>query len=119
VRTILAAAGGLCLLTACGHDARSPVAGGDAARGKTDITAMACGACHVIGGIPGADGQVGPPLNGLAQRVIIGGTLPNTPENMMLWIEDPPAIAPYTAMPNLGVTPQQARDITAYLYSVK
>lgn len=96
-----------------------PVPGGDAQRGKAAIAAMGCGACHVIGGISLAHGEVGPPLDGVARRAIIGGALPNTPENMMRWIEDPPAIAPNTAMPNLGVTPQSARDIVAYLYTLK
>jgi cytochrome c1 len=35
----------------------------------------------------------------------------------MQWIEHPRAINPQTAMPELGVTPAQARDIAAYLYS--
>lgn len=95
------------------------VPGGDPQRGKAAISAMGCGACHAIGGIPLAHGEVGPPLDGIARRAIIGGTLPNTPENMILWIEDPPAIAPNTAMPNLGVSPQAARDIVAYLYSLQ
>ncbi|MGH7618742.1 MAG: c-type cytochrome, partial [Gemmatimonadaceae bacterium] len=64
-------------------------------------------------------GEVGPPLDGVARRAIIGGVLPNTPDNMMRWIEDPPAVAPNTAMPNLGVAPQSARDIVAYLYTLK
>ena len=95
------------------------IPGGDPQRGKAAIAAMGCGACHVIGGMALAHGEVGPPLNGVARRAIIGGALPNTPENMMLWIQDPPAIAPNTAMPNLGVTPQSARDIVAYLYTLK
>jgi putative membrane protein len=103
----------------CQRAAATPVPGGDAQRGKTAIAAMGCGACHVIGGLSLAHGEVGPPLNGVARRAIIGGALPNTPDNMMLWIEDPPAISPTTAMPNLGVTPQAARDIVAYLYTLK
>lgn len=97
-------------------DART-VPGGDANRGKAVIAATGCGACHVIGGINDAHGEVGPPLSGIEKRSVIGGVLPNTPENIMRWIEDAPSISPHTAMPNLGITPEQARDITAYLYS--
>jgi cytochrome c2 len=106
-------------LSACGRAQASVVQGGDAERGRQTIEAMGCGACHVIAGVPGARGEVGPPLSGVAQRAIIGGVLPNTPENMMAWIEDPPSLAPRTAMPNLGVTPQAARDIVAYLYTLR
>ena len=104
---------------ACRGAQPSSIPGGDPRRGKATIDAMGCGACHVIGGVALAHGEVGPPLDGVARRVIVGGVLPNTPENMMRWIEDPPAFAPNTAMPNLGVTPQSARDIVAYLYTLK
>lgn len=111
-----AAVAGAIVTTDCSR-APAPVAGGDAKRGEQLITAMGCGACHDIAGIRGARGAVGPPLTNVRRRAIIGGALPNTPENMMLWIEDPPSISRNTAMPNLGVTPQQARDIVAYLYT--
>jgi cytochrome c2 len=105
--------------TACGRAQATPVAGGDVQRGKEAVVALGCGACHDIPGLRSAEGQVGPPLAGIRHRAIIGGALPNTPDNMMLWIEDPPSIARNTAMPNLGVSPQQARDIVAYLYTLK
>lgn len=104
---------------ACRRAQPSSIPGGDPQRGKAAIAAMGCGACHVVEGVALARGEVGPPLDGVARRAIIGGVLPNTPDNMMRWIEDPPAVAPNTAMPNLGVTPQSARDIVAYLYTLK
>lgn len=104
-------------ITACVGDDPSPVPGGDAARGRAAIEAVGCGACHVIGGLPGARGLAAPPLTNVAKRSIIAGELPNTPENMMRWIEDPQSVEPNTAMPNLGIDARTARDITAYLYS--
>jgi cytochrome c1 len=62
---------------------------------------------------------VGPPLKGVASRVIIGGVLPNSPENMVLWLRHPQKVAPLTAMPDLGVTEQDARDIAAYLATLE
>src|SRR4051812_15802160 len=56
--------------------------GGHAAAGLTAISRYSCGACHEIPGVPGADGKVGPPLTGVAGRVIIAGRLPNTPQNL-------------------------------------
>lgn len=111
-----AAVAGAIVTTDCSRPPAS-VAGGDARRGEQLIAATGCGACHEIAGIRGARGAVGPPLTNVRRRAIIGGALPNTPENMTLWIEDPPSISRNTAMPNLGLTPQQARDIVAYLYT--
>lgn len=113
------AAAGVVSAVACGRNHKSVVPGGDVERGKQTIEAMGCGACHMIDGVTGAHGRVGPPLTGVASRSMLAGELPNTPENMMRWIEDPPAINPNTAMPNLGVKPQEARDIVAYLYTLR
>jgi len=82
------------------------------------IAAMGCGACHHIPGIPGANGMVGPPLDNVAQRGILAGELANSPENMVRWIRDPQSVEPATAMPNLHIGEQSARDIVAYLYSL-
>jgi cytochrome c oxidase assembly factor CtaG len=114
-RLLLAA--GVTAAGACTSTPASAVPGGDVERGKTAIGAMGCGACHTIAGIPGAHGEVGPPLEGVARRSIIAGELANTPDNMVRWIRDPQAVEPNTAMPNLGVSEQSARDMTAYLYS--
>lgn len=88
---------------------------GSPQHGRVLIGQYGCGACHVIPGIHAARGLVGPPLYFWSRRTIIAGELPNTPENLERWIENPPAIEPGTAMPNLGVTPPEARDIAAYL----
>ena len=45
--------------------------------------------------------------------------LPHTPENLMRWIEDPKKVDSLTAMPTLGVSHGEARDIAAYLYALK
>jgi cytochrome c len=45
--------------------------------------------------------------------------LPNTPENMFRWLQNPPAVDPLTAMPNLGVTEADARDMAGYLYTLR
>lgn len=113
----LALAFGLGLACGCTRAEARIVPGGDIARGKAEIEAAGCGACHVIDGVASAHGQVGPALAGVASRSVIGGVLPNTPENMIRWIEDAPSISPETAMPNLGLTAKQARDIAAYLYT--
>lgn len=105
-------------LAGCGESAPPlHVAGGEAGRGKAAIERYGCPACHTIPGIPGYGANVGPPLAKLASRAYVGGVLPNLPQNLVRWLQDPPAVAPRTAMPNLGVTDADARDIAAYLYS--
>jgi len=97
----------------------SVIAGASVERGRRSLAGFGCGSCHEIRGVRGAYGRVGPPLTGVARRAIIAGELPNTPENMVRWIRDPVAIEPNTAMPNLHVTEETARDMVAYLYTLR
>jgi len=93
--------------------------GGDALLGRTEIRKYGCNTCHEISGVPGARGLIGPRLDGIRQRYYIAGELPNTPENLMLWIEHPRQVEPHTAMPEMGVTEQDSRNIAAYLYTLR
>ncbi|MBV9929791.1 MAG: c-type cytochrome [Alphaproteobacteria bacterium] len=90
---------------------------GSVVRGQQAFGKYGCGGCHTVHHIPAASGMVGPPLDGVAARAIIGGRLSNTPEHLRQWIEDPQGVSPGTAMPNLGVTKQDSRDIAAFLYT--
>jgi cytochrome c len=91
---------------------------GDPAHGEQLIENYGCGSCHVIPGVRQADGLVGPPLTSFGRRSYIAGELTNNDANLQRWIENPPAVEPGTAMPNLGVSPLDARDIAAYLLSL-
>jgi cytochrome c oxidase assembly factor CtaG/cytochrome c2 len=91
----------------------------DPDRGRAAMKRYGCGSCHNIPGVRGARGLVGPPLGEVSQRVFIAGVLPNEPDNMIRWIENPPGVDPKTAMPNMGVTGRDARDIAAYLYTLR
>lgn len=92
---------------------------GDPQHGRELVVSYGCGACHMIPGVHGARGKVGPPLFYFAERTMIAGELPNTPENLAKWIEHPKQIEPGTAMPDLGVQPNEAREITAFLYTLR
>jgi cytochrome c2 len=92
---------------------------GNPAKGKALIESYGCGSCHVVPGIRTAHGKVGPPLLYYSRRTIIAGELPNTPANLVAWIKNPVEIEPGTAMPDLGVTDSQARDMAAYLYTLR
>ena len=95
------------------------VAGGDPERGRIAIAEYGCPACHVIPGVAGATGTIGPPLTGMATRAYIAGVLTNTPENMIRWIVDPPRVDSLTAMPALGVSDSLARHMAEYLYTLR
>lgn len=88
-------------------------------RGKKLIIAAGCGSCHTVPGIYRARGMVGPPLYFFSRRTMVAGELPNTPDNLVRWIQHPQSIEPKTAMPDLGLSEQQARDIAAYLYTLR
>ena len=92
---------------------------GDPDAGKLKIRNYGCQACHTIPGVTGADAVVGPPLTHWAKRVYIAGEVPNTPENLQHWIQHPTQVEPKTAMPEMGVTEQDSRDIAAYLYMIR
>lgn len=94
------------------------VPGGDAKQGQVLLQAWGCGSCHTIDGVPGADGKIGPALNGMTDRSYIAGHLRNTPDNMIQWIMHPQEISPGTDMPDSGVPESVARDMAAYLYSI-
>ena len=115
---------GLALTLLCGcygdvEETAAAMTGGSPTRGKEVIRRYGCEACHSIPGIVGARGQVGPPLDGIGNRTYLAGQLTNTPENLIRWIRDPQGIEPGTAMPELGVTEQDGKDIAAYLYTLR
>ena len=93
--------------------------GGNPDRGQTAIERYRCGACHTIAGIRGANGVVGPPLNGIASRGTLAGRLPHTPANLLRWIKNPQQVEPGNVMPDMGIGDRDARDISAYLYTLR
>jgi cytochrome c len=107
------------LTTACGKEHTIKVEGGDAGRGKAAVERYGCAACHAIPGIANQGSNVGPPLHKIALRGYIGGVLPNTPADMVRWLQNPPEVDPRTAMPNLGISKAEAQDIAAYLYTLQ
>jgi len=114
------------LLAGCGQEPppltprgqASQLPGADIERGRQLIGSHGCVACHTIPGVRGPVPKTGPPLAKMALRAYIGGVLPNTPDNLVQWLIDPPAIDPRTAMPNMGINTADAKDIAAYLLTL-
>ncbi|MEX3316946.1 cytochrome c family protein [Sulfitobacter sp. PS-8MA] len=87
----------------------------DPARGVDLIKLNGCGACHRVPGLREAQGTVGPDLHDFARQSYVAGVLPNRPGDLTRWLMNPPAHSPATAMPDLGLERDEARDIAAYL----
>jgi cytochrome c2 len=109
------------LLGGCESEETSSLAnfGGDAHRGAELVSKYGCGNCHTIPRIASARGNVGPPLAGVGTRTYLAGFVRNSPDNMALWVRDPQRILPGNAMPTMGISESDSRDITAFLYGLK
>src|SRR4051812_24563353 len=121
---------GLVLAAACapaaptGADAKPAAAAatGDATNGKTLFQQKGCIACHTAQGVPGANGTIGPNLNGIgdtAKRPKLADGAANSPEHIREWIKDPQALKPGTMMPNLQLSDKEADDLAALLATLK
>ncbi|MGW5673065.1 c-type cytochrome [Micromonospora sp. NPDC003776] len=120
-RLLLVALPLLLTLPGCAHTNPPPppeVRAGRPDRGAALIAQYGCGSCHTIPGVDRANGLVGPPLTGIGSRSYIAGKLVNNADNLQHWISDPQSVVPGNAMPNLGVSPIDAQDIAAYLYTL-
>ena len=97
----------------------APPSVGSPAHGAELIAEKGCGACHMIPGVAGASGLVGPPLTLMGRRVFVAGLLRNTEQNLAAWVLDPQRIVPGNAMPSTNLTPTEAMDVAAYLETIR
>jgi cytochrome c2 len=88
-------------------------------RGAHLIEHYGCGSCHMIPGINGADGLVGPPLIHWSRRAYIAGVLPNDPDNLAYWVQHPQRVIPGVDMPEMGIKQRDAQAIAAYLNTIQ
>jgi cytochrome c len=92
---------------------------GDARRGAMLLSRYQCGQCHAVPDAPSNSLSVGPPLDRFGKRSYIAGRVPNLPGTLQRWLEDPQALVPGTTMPDVGVSPADARDMAAHLLSLR
>jgi mono/diheme cytochrome c family protein len=104
---------------ACGSSEPQASSPANAERGRVALTQYACNACHLVPDVTGSDVHVGPPLAGIANRSLLAGAVPNTPEQLVRWIRNPQSIDPLTTMPDMNVGARDARDIAAYLATLR
>jgi cytochrome c1 len=93
--------------------------GGDSLRAPALMREYGCGSCHRIPGVAGAVASVGPPLDQFATRSSVAGTMPNTAINVIAWIEHPQRHHPGSLMPEMDVNETDARDIAAFLSTLR
>lgn len=105
-------------LAACGP-AYQREGGDERAEGERIIERAGCGSCHVIPGVPLSIGVVGPSLAHIGQRTVLAGNLSNTPAHLALWVQAPQQVLPHNAMPSSGLTAAQARDVAAFLETLR
>jgi cytochrome c oxidase subunit 2 len=87
--------------------------------GKLVFEQQACINCHAVSGTV-ANGRFGPDLTHLMSReTLAAGAMPNTPENLKAWIDDPNTFKPGSLMPAMHLTDRQNAQITAYLLTLK
>jgi cytochrome c oxidase subunit 2 len=92
--------------------------GDDAHRGQQVFEQQACVNCHTVRGTM-ANGRYGPDLTHLMSRDTIGsGSVPNTRENLLRWINDPNDFKPGCLMPAMHLTDAQNAEITDYLLTL-
>jgi mono/diheme cytochrome c family protein len=97
--------------------AKGAYAGGIAAKGKEIVESVGCLACHSIGEqtkvreLRGSSYDMAPELTRVASKV--------TPDWIYDWVRNPRHYNPTTKMPNLRLTDGEARDVTAYLSTLK
>lgn len=108
-----------CLAAGCVLGGAPAAPAADAARGRELMAQYQCGRCHVIPAVPAAQGRLAASLEGYGRRSYIAGRVPNDAATLARWIAAPQAVKPGTPMPDLGVAAQDARDIAAYLSSLR
>jgi nitric oxide reductase subunit C len=70
--------------------------------------ATVCVACHAVGG---TGGTVGPALDGVGTRLSVS--------ELDIWLKDPNAVKPGTAMPNLGLPDATRAELVQWLSSLR
>jgi mono/diheme cytochrome c family protein len=92
---------------------------GSIERGRALLAQYQCGSCHTIPGVAAARGDKAAPLTQWRKRSYIAGRLPNRPQVLVQWIAAPQSLVPGTAMPSMGVSPDDAQAMAAYLFSLE
>lgn len=78
-----------------------------------------CAGCHTVRGSKSAGVQAPDLTHVLSRRLLAAGTVVNTPENLIDWVQHAQEIKPGTLMPDMKLSPTEAGDLSAYLATLK
>ncbi|HLH21232.1 MAG TPA: cytochrome c oxidase subunit II [Chloroflexota bacterium] len=86
-----------------------------ARQGQQVFQTNACGDCHTVKGTAAA-GTAGPDLTHVASRqTLASGVIPNTPEQLRRWLDNPQVVKPGAFMPTFRLSDTDLAALTAYL----
>jgi cytochrome c oxidase subunit II len=90
-----------------------------ALKGRRVFESTGCINCHTLRGTV-ADGSFGPDLTHLMRRdTLAAGIIPNTPENLRRWIEDPDSMKQGSLMPAMKLTGAEMDALVTYLETLR
>jgi cytochrome c oxidase subunit 2 len=90
-----------------------------AGAGRSAFLAQSCVNCHRVRGTP-ARGTYAPDLTHLMSRqTLASGMVPNTPDNLRRWVQDPQTIKPGCLMPAFGLSDRERDEIVGYLLTLR
>jgi mono/diheme cytochrome c family protein len=121
VNSRLALSAVLLLLAACDGppDTAPQLDSSNPSRGRQLVVSLGCAACHTFPDVRFPRGGLGPPLDGFADQGLIAGRFPNQPGTLIRFIRNAPAYVPQGAMPTTPMSDQDARDVAAYLLTLR
>lgn len=101
------------------HQQEAAVEEASASKGKAAFLAQSCVNCHQIRGTPAA-GTYAPDLTHLMSReTLAAGMIPNTPQELRRWFDDPQSVKPGCLMPAFGLGGQEREAILNYLGTLR
>jgi cytochrome c oxidase subunit 2 len=90
-----------------------------ARQGQQVFQTYACGDCHAIQGTVAA-GTAAPDLTHLVSRqTLAAGLIPNTPDYLRRWLDNPQTIKPGAMMPTFRLSDAELGALTAYLEGLR
>jgi cytochrome c1 len=109
------------LALACGKENSAPSLPAESVDTAIEIAVRhRCTMCHVIPGVPGNGGALGPSLAGVGNReTISNGTVPNDVGNLSAFIRKPTSLNPSSLMPSSGMTEAESDLLARYLMTLR
>jgi cytochrome c oxidase subunit II len=101
------------------HQKQAATEDASAAEGEAVFQHNACISCHTVAGTV-ATGRFGPDLTHVASRdTIASGAVPNNPENLRTFIDNPSHFKPGVLMPPMHLNQHDLDAVTRYLTTLK